>query len=77
MRVLCLGIHGTLRVGELVQERELLFSKRPVRCEFQCSRTCQGLESMLLCSKVLEVRIKRRGVWLVIPLDVKKMVVLS
>ena len=39
----------------------------------ECSRTCQGLESVLFCSEVLEEGIKKRGVWLVIPLEVKKM----
>ena len=40
----------------------------------ECSRTCQGPENMLLCSEVLEERIKRRGVCLVgSSLDMKKM----
>ena len=31
-----------------------------------------GARSMLLCSEVLKERIKRKGVWLVVPLDVKR-----
>ena len=68
MRVLCLGIHGTLRAGGAGagagatgfsgRKEPVGFLEQTTRKE--CSRTCQGPENMLLCSEVLEERIKRR-----------------
>ena len=73
MRVLCLGIHGTLRAGGAGagagatgfsgRKEPVGFLEQMTRKE--CSRTCQGPKNVLLCSEVLEERIRRRGVCLV------------
>ena len=73
MRVLCLGIHGTLRAGGAsVGAGATGFSGRKESVGFleqmtrkECSRTCQGPGNVLLCSEVLEKRIRRRDVCLV------------
>ena len=72
MRVLCLGVHGTLRAGGVGagagatgfsgRKEPVGFLEQMTRKER--SRTCQGPENVLL-SEILEKRIRRRGVCLV------------